>query len=832
MNLLALLLAIIMLVVLRGWFVPSGWLLVAGGAIAVLAGCFVIASIMLQRGWLQSSIALIVLSSWGVELAVVAVAPVAAVILPLAVLLPALLVVPYVPPDRLRAIFGSALVVEIIVGLVGRLHVGVGLEALAPAWAINVLIITFVPITAALAVSAAWRNHTLLVNRVEELARSRERMLTAVDRERNRMEHALLEETVPLVAAARARVDAARAAVAGGGLRACGTLGVIAAELRTATARLRDIAHGIWPPELRERGIAAALRTMTSSGRMRVSVVGDGLPRRPSSVEAAVYFCCLETIRFMATHAGPNVSITVSLVERAGRERGLAFVVENSGSGEPANFASEGELTLLRDRLGAVGGTIQFDSRPDRGTAVHGFVPDEPVQDMRSSVGGRLVEVGLAAVWDLARRIVGATDSSGSANLISAGMQAQLVPCAGTVVVQLMLYFLLGRPPGLFVLTALSLVAFGVFIFAKRASDGGRDTRALLLATPTIWIYAAVVVLLYPPGLPHSAVLAAVPIVLAIAHVRQHFRPIMMGTVICAAAVAVGGRLSPGAGLEYIGPPWLVTTAIVTFIAVNATVLLFVASLNHLALALRTTQLRASRSRIVAAADRERREIERNLHDGAQQRLVAASIQASLAKRVVDKAPTRIGILLDNLADDLGHADAELRTLARGIYPEILAERGLAAAVTAVAARTPLPTVINASGIRRYGPDVELQLYYCCREGLQNAVKHAGDAATVRITLAERGGRVEFEVHDNGRGCDLTTAMAGHGYANMADRLAACGGALSIDAAPGAGLRITGWIDQATRQLGRTTSPDPVEHVRPEQLLAAEHRGARRYHRR
>ena len=207
-----------------------------------------------------------------------------------------------------------------------------------------------------------------------------------------------------------------------------------------------------------------------------------------------------------------------------------------------------------------------------------------------------------------------------------------------------------------------------------------------------------------------------------------------------------------------------------------------------------TEQLRASRARVVSVGDAERRRIERDLHDGAQQQLVALSVNLRLAQELAGSDPAEATILLEQLGTDVEAALEELRELAHGIYPPFLAERGLAEALSVVAARAPLRTRLEATGIGRYPPEVEATVYFCCLEALQNAGKHAGEAASATIRVREGEGGLLFEVADDGAGFDPAAEMHGAGLANMTDRLGAIGGSLRIESSPGEGARIAGAI--------------------------------------
>lgn len=203
--------------------------------------------------------------------------------------------------------------------------------------------------------------------------------------------------------------------------------------------------------------------------------------------------------------------------------------------------------------------------------------------------------------------------------------------------------------------------------------------------------------------------------------------------------------------------------------------------------------LQASRARIVATGDAERRKIERNLHDGAQQHLVALAVNLRLTKDMLGDDPEGAAEMLDALADSVKDTIQELRNLAHGIYPPLLMDSGLPEALRAAASRSPLDTSVDADGIGRYPSEVEAAVYFCCLEALQNAGKHAPEAE-VRIIVRETVGKLHFEVGDDGPGFDATTAKAGHGFMNMSDRVGAIGGTVDWRSAPGAGTTVLGEI--------------------------------------
>ena len=203
--------------------------------------------------------------------------------------------------------------------------------------------------------------------------------------------------------------------------------------------------------------------------------------------------------------------------------------------------------------------------------------------------------------------------------------------------------------------------------------------------------------------------------------------------------------------------------------------------------------LRSSRQRLVTAQDEERRRLERNLHDGAQQDLVALAIKAQLADVTVDEDPAQAKQILGELKADAAGALENLRDLARGIYPPLLADLGLAAALNAQARKSPVPVTVEADEIGRFPQDTEAAVYFCCLEALQNTAKYA-HATHARICLQTQNETLRFTVSDDGTGYDTSHTQMGSGQRNMADRLAALGGRLQVRSAPGQGTTITGHL--------------------------------------
>ena len=200
-----------------------------------------------------------------------------------------------------------------------------------------------------------------------------------------------------------------------------------------------------------------------------------------------------------------------------------------------------------------------------------------------------------------------------------------------------------------------------------------------------------------------------------------------------------------------------------------------------------------ARARIIQASDRGRRELERDLHDGAQQRLTAIQIRLRLAQeRAVDEDLAR---QLESISADLEFAVDELRDLARGIYPSVLSDLGLADAVRSLVIRAPIQIGVIDEGIGRCPAPVEAAVYFCALEAVQNAIKHAGGDARVTVALSRSlSGEIQFEVSDDGVGMTMPIRPAGIGLISMRDRIGAVGGELEITSTPGRGTSVRGTI--------------------------------------
>jgi signal transduction histidine kinase len=228
---------------------------------------------------------------------------------------------------------------------------------------------------------------------------------------------------------------------------------------------------------------------------------------------------------------------------------------------------------------------------------------------------------------------------------------------------------------------------------------------------------------------------------------------------------------------------------------------------RHGQLTARADELKASRERLIATQDAERRRLERDLHDGAQQHLVALAVNLRVAQRVAAHSPERAARVLAAQADATVDAIETLSSLSRGIYPRLLTDEGLVPALRSAVTASAMPVTIEADGVGRLPAQVEAALYFCCMEAVQNAAKHSG-GRTVAVRLADDEGRVRLDVTDDGAGFDhARLGASGAGLVNMRDRLDAVGGTVTVGSVLGSGTTVTALVG--------TDSPDGVANYVP-----------------
>jgi signal transduction histidine kinase len=379
--------------------------------------------------------------------------------------------------------------------------------------------------------------------------------------------------------------------------------------------------------------------------------------------------------------------------------------------------------------------------------------------------------------------------------LFLTGHLALWASCAGVLLWE---YVWILQSPWFLVLAAICTAQCIVLAVGLRLARRARYQQSITLVCIGTWISTSMVTFVSPPLLPVMVLVALVPVAFAEPYIRwQRGLAFTVITAACVLAMAALARFPESLDVVNQAPRWLETAFIVVALPLNAFHLMVIVWNNAAALrtsegqlADRATELAASRTRLITAADEERRRLERDLHDGAQQHLVALSVLIGLARNAEHD---RYQSLLTEASELVETSIVEIRRLAHGIYPPLLVSGGLTEALPTLAARAAVPVHLDLDGLGRYPTSTEAALYYCCSEALQNAAKHGGPDTVVTVTAQANDQMLNLTISDTGRGFDAATI--GHGLINMTDRLSAIGGTLVIDTAPGRGTRITAVVD-------------------------------------
>lgn len=339
----------------------------------------------------------------------------------------------------------------------------------------------------------------------------------------------------------------------------------------------------------------------------------------------------------------------------------------------------------------------------------------------------------------------------------------------------------------------------------------GRVGAAVFRVALANWIVAVGVAVIATFSWPLLMITALLPSAFAGAFVtRTEVRPYLVVSFVAALGVACLGLLQDVTGLSDEIPGWVrdlvlllvapALTALVVWISLQSNVRLQTAFDEELAarrsLDRQADELRSSRRRVVAATDRERRRIERDLHDGAQSRLIAVNLGLARLRTTLQTEPAAAPAIVEEIRGEVQLAHAELRDLARGVYPSALTQHGLTAAISAAAGRSSSNVQLALGNVGRHHADVESAIYFCFLEALQNAHRHA-TASVIEVRLERDDDALTFTVIDDGTGFDERSA-GGVGLDNMADRLGAVGGELSVSSHRSRGTTVAGRVPIGT----------------------------------
>ena len=336
--------------------------------------------------------------------------------------------------------------------------------------------------------------------------------------------------------------------------------------------------------------------------------------------------------------------------------------------------------------------------------------------------------------------------------------------------------------------------------------------RGILWANLGAWYLLFPLVIIIPETLPIAIQNVIGPVILAATYLERRFvKRLIPGTIAIAVIISLISFTTDGVGLDEVAPDGVFVGVLVAYIAANLLMVmgdiqeLNLVHLRSLDRAIRQNHelrrveraLRDSRRRLVLAGDEERVRVERDLHDGAQQRLVSLSMQLRLAADLAADGEPPTSDTLMALHRSANEAVDELRDLAQGLYPARLKELGLVRALHALARRSPTPIVIDDRTTTALDESTEVALYFVCAEAIQNATKHAGADARITVTLLDDGDDLEVAVADDGPGFVADAHASSRGLLNMADRVGALGGVLTVESASGDGTTVTARIPHA-----------------------------------
>lgn len=368
-----------------------------------------------------------------------------------------------------------------------------------------------------------------------------------------------------------------------------------------------------------------------------------------------------------------------------------------------------------------------------------------------------------------------------------------VIACTIGVVALILVQFAVDDSGWVVVLAAMVLATGALIATALVPLRRGDVRQAVLVLALANWAIAVGASTIATFAYPILLLVTLLPVILAIPYVdTPDLRRMAAGSMLVAVAVAAVGTLQDFSGLSGHLPSWVEPSIIVSFMPVMLGLIGIIAFQNAAILRRAADELRDSRARVVAASDHARRNVERNLHDGAQQQLVAAAIRLAIERDRATKTDAALSDRLGQIHRQLHLAIDELRELAQGLYPQVLTEHGLAAAVDGAVHRSTLEVTTDLRLTRRHGNQVEAAVYFCCLEALQNAAKHAA-RAHLSVSLWEANDFVHFEVSDDGPGLDGATERQGQGFQNMHDRVGAAGGWLRITS-PGRGTVVRGAV--------------------------------------
>ncbi|MEY4339769.1 MAG: hypothetical protein RLZ14_1619 [Actinomycetota bacterium] len=668
----------------------------------------------------------------------------------------------------LRYLIGF-LVVVAAVGLLS-LQSWTGLADSVPRSVLVAVVVIHTASTGLVSSRFARESYLALRRQADELRRLGSRFFLAADDERERVSHELERGALHDLADLATRLGTIDHQLDDDPDGAAAAAHAAASEAQRALGALRSLSHGVFPDALRQFGLHQALHGLLSSA----PAVGTfEVPDRriDASAELALYGCAAEVAR-LATSAAGTVSVRVEFGDDL-----TTLEVWCEGAGPSAeSFRSQAGFGPIVDRVGAVGGEAAVEAMTS-GFKLSAQVPTAPTGGADDAALGALSTPADPAGSLLARfNVAGVMLSAFGAVVSTTVALATGNRSAGVVATVLM------------AVLALSVVS----LVTVRRGHVVWSVYALAVSTSAA---ALVMTAALPRFVPMNALLAVVPMALVLPHLAAralNFVAALQTATL--AGVALLALRKEGSFSAVPLPDVLVTFFVPFGAAAVAALVAYTELMTHAEMADRTAAVRAALRRVVNAADHERRRVERDLHDGAQQHFVALSMQCRVLARLATTDAGRAHGLVTALLAEIGDARTEVLDLVAGRFPELLESGRVADALTEVASTSPIAVEVRSALTEPVPLRAASAVYFACREAIQNAAKHAGPTARVTVHLRDEGQTVAFEVGDDGAGFDPSSVAPGAGFRSLRDRLEMAGGSLTIRSAEGEGTTLSGVV--------------------------------------
>lgn len=670
----------------------------------------------------------------------------------------------YVPAGRVRRYFALCLAVAAAVAL-ASLAPWSDVPDIAPVWLIALVLGPHALVTGWITARESREVYTRLHDHGERLRSLAVRIREADRDEQLRVARDLASGTDGDLARLAGDVRGLRADLThpvAGATVAARTLDV-ATDAKASLARLRVLSHGLYPDVLHQHGLRAAITSLDhlAGGGHGTSwiVVADHPDRRLSpAVESTLYACVVA----VANAAGPKAGLAVAVRRRRSNAE---LVVCGEGVG-----LDHHEVSRMTDRVNAAGGDIEV-TQDAASVLVHVAVPFDPPPTAPAGA------------------------DAGTAPILSRFITSSLVLCSLGLPLSALVWAVTGLAP-IGVVVGVLVVVMASLLLARAAERRGDRLTALALLCFETSFAGLLVTAAVPVFAPTAALIVVLPLALGLPYLsRRQLDMVGVAQTVTAAAVVVLGIADTGSiGAPPI-PGWISASLLApTVVAVGLLVVVVLVE-GRSAIEAGNRRLRGALASLISAADSTRRGIERDLHDGAQQHLAALAIQMTVVGQIAHD-PARATAVLDQVDHQISQARDELRMLVDGSFAATLQAVGLGPALGRAGEWAAGRISVIVDGVDDLPGPQALAVYFACNEAVQNAVKHAGDAAQIEVAVIGEGDgrRAEFRVHDDGRGCDPAALAVGRGITALRRRMHEAGGELDTWSAPGQGTTVTGWV--------------------------------------